>query len=88
MYLGQSYKAWRDHLTLVLDRINNALPRWSRSTVMTNYFTGQRPVALPQNEEKFYKYKVGETVRYDLPKQLRRWPYKFSLQSGKLPIIS
>ena len=80
--LGDSYKNWKNHLSLVLDRINSPLPRWSRSTVMSNFFTGPPEIALPQNETKFYKFNINEKVRYDLPKEARRWPYKFSLKTG------
>lgn len=71
---------------MIIDKINSGRPRFSRMAVLNNFFTGPRPIALPQNEEKLYKYKIGQTVRFELSKNQRHWPYKFSLAYGTVQI--
>jgi hypothetical protein len=82
IFLGESYKLWRNYLQYVVDTINSNQPRYSRATVLSNYFLGERPYSLPQKAEKLYKFKLGEVVRFNLPRESRVWPYKYSLQTG------
>jgi hypothetical protein len=81
--LGLSYKYWRDNLEFVLNTINSNRPRYSRAVVMSSFFLGERPPSLPQKEDSFYKFSVGEVVRFNLPRQQRLWPYKYSLKWGE-----
>jgi hypothetical protein len=62
--------------------MNKDVPRFSRGNIINSFFTGTRPVALPQGDNRLYKYNLNDWVRVDLNKGQRKWPYKFSLQTG------
>jgi hypothetical protein len=49
------------------------------------YFTEPEQVIVPQQQDQFYKFKIGQRVRMNLTKAERKaLPFKYSLNYGKL----
>ena len=74
---------WKDVHDLVLNSINfNRKTYRSRQEFLNHFFTTPSPV-LPYGD-RFFKYKIGQKVRVDLPPGDRRQlNFKYSLRPGK-----
>jgi len=67
--------------------MNNNLPRYSKRVIQEKYFLGPKMTTIPQLDDRFYRFKIGEVVRFDRPKTERKFGYKFSLQGGTGPML-
>lgn len=81
---------WRDHLAYVLDTINRGKPNFkSQLNLLLAYFTKPQPTMVPQQQEKLYKFKIGQRVRMNLSKNERTTlGFKYSLHYGKYTYAS
>jgi hypothetical protein len=71
----------------VVNAINRNKNSKSIIKELLNFFTRQ-VVYLPQNQEKYYKFKVGDNVRISLTKTQRRvLNFKYSLYPGMIKKI-
>lgn len=79
-----NWKLWKNELPFVVNAINNNKPDYRSITAMLiAYFTQKIPPSVPQHQENMYKFKIGDRVRFFLPK-LDRTSYttKWSLMYG------
>jgi len=84
-YAGLALHKWRDYLSQVVSTINMHQKHSFKSinNMMIEYFTRKLPT-LPQNQTKFYKFNLGETVGINVtPAQRRSFSFKYSLHFGK-----
>jgi len=82
--LGLALNKWKDNLSFVLDSINrNKINYKSQMNELTAFFTTPTTTIVPQQQEKLYKYKIGDRVRFNLNKAERTAVnFKYSLHYG------
>ncbi len=84
-----NWKHWKNELPYVVDTINNNNKIMYRSinAMLIDYFTQKIPPAVPQNQNKMYRYDIGQRVRFYLPKneRLSYTSTKWSLMYGNNP---
>jgi hypothetical protein len=85
MFIGLALNKWKDNLPFVLDSINRNKPDYkSQLNEIINFFTNPVTTILPQENQKLYKYKIGDRVRINLSKAERtNLNFKYSLHFGK-----
>lgn len=84
LFSGLSLQKWRDHLAYVIDTINRGKPNFkSQFNLLMEYFTAPSTIMVPQQQDRFYKYKLGQRVRVNLSKTERTTlGFKYSLNYG------
>jgi len=84
--LGLPLSKWRDNLSYVVNAINRGKKNYkSQLNLLLAYFTEPEQVIVPQQQDQFYKFKIGQRVRMNLTKAERKaLPFKYSLNCGKL----
>jgi hypothetical protein len=75
---------WKTHLPYVVNTINRKKPNFkSQLNLLLAFFTKPVTTILPQNQDRFYKFKIGERVRINLSKAERTaLNFKYSLSFG------
>ncbi len=70
--LNQKLNKWKDNLRFVLDSINRSKPDYkSQMNELIEFFTKPATTIIPQQQDRFYKYKIGDRVRINLNKAER-----------------
>jgi hypothetical protein len=76
---------WKNHLETVVNVINNhhAVIFKSQLQMLKAYFTTPT-LYIPQTYEPFYRFNVGDTVKMDVPPEIRKsLSFKYTLNKGK-----
>jgi len=83
--LGEALNKWKDNLRFVLDSINRSKPDYkSQMNELIEFFTKPATTIIPQKQDRFYKYKIGDRVRINLNKAERTaLNFKYSLNYGE-----
>jgi hypothetical protein len=68
----------------VIDTINRGKPNFkSQFNLLMEYFTAPSTIMVPQQQDRFYEYKLGQRVRVNLSKAERTTlGFKYSLNYG------
>jgi hypothetical protein len=82
-----NWKLWKDYIPFVVDSINNQRSTYrSRYAMLVAYFTQKPQPSLPQHQDRFFLYKLGDKVCFFRAKSDRKaLNSKWSLTYGKIP---
>lgn len=85
----ETFTKWRKYLPHVIKSINNKKTYYKNFTdVLNNFYKLNPSILIPQQQSKFFKFKIGDSVFLDINPLIRKsLQFKYSLNPGNIKKI-